>query len=164
MNSSKKLICSNIVEAETLKAKLLEEGIACSCYDESTNKAIVGGYIPGAVVLVKEEDYERAKAIQEADFQKRDESIPWCPMCGSEHVEKERVVKGHGPGFLLFLAILFGVAGILLFLVDLADKAHSDFYKTLCCLAFGLLFFGFWLHPTKVDVFHCLDCGRRFRS
>ena len=95
MSSSKKLICSNIVEAETLKAKLLEEGIACSSYDESTNKAIVGAYLPGAVVLVKEEDYERAKAIQTADFQERDKSIPWCPMCGSENVVVEHALWLH---------------------------------------------------------------------
>ena len=164
MNSSKKLICSNIVEAETLKAKLLEEGIACSSYDESTNKAIVGGYLPGAVVFVKEEDYERAKAIQAADFQERDKSIPWCPMCGSENVVVERVSKPHSSSFYLFFAIVCGVVGILLFLVDLADKAHSDFFTILLWIVAALVFFALWLHPTESEVFHCEACNRRFRK
>lgn len=162
MNSSRKLICDNVVEAETLKARLLEEGIACSSYDESTNKAIVGGYIPGAVVLVKEEDYERAKAIQEADHQKRDESIPWCPLCGSENVVMERVTKPHSSTFFLFLAIVCGVVGFLMFLVDLADKAHSDFYDILFWIVAALLFFALWLHPTESKICHCQDCDRRF--
>lgn len=81
--------CDNSVEAECLKAKLGEAGIACRLHDESVNKAVTGPWVPGVEAFVYDRDYDRARQILDSETEAKKRQTPWCPKCGSEDVSEE---------------------------------------------------------------------------
>jgi len=84
---TKRITCNTAIEAEGLKALLMEQGIVCMSIDETNSKVARGVLDNTTEVMVKEEDYERAMNIYEQQRAEQQLFRPWCPRCGSEDVE-----------------------------------------------------------------------------
>lgn len=114
--TQKTITCNTTVEAEGLRARLMEEGIQSVRYDETNSKVARGIMDATMDIMVREEDYDRAKAIYDQMLKEQEAILPWCPKCGSENTEKlteKEMKKGRLAAFLascaanMFLGFLF---------------------------------------------------------
>ena len=100
----KRITCRSAIEAAALRAKLEEENIKSTIYDE-TNSKVARGILDQTVdVIVCDNDFERAKSIY-GEMMKADKAfMPWCPSCGSENVRKQNKPVYTAKGLMAFFA------------------------------------------------------------
>ena len=96
---TKSITCSSIVEAQALNNMLAEANIKNSINDGAGDWIVQRVPNQAVEVIVSEEDYERALTIYESLPKEENDSLPWCPKCGSEEVEKLPVDNSR-KGFL----------------------------------------------------------------
>lgn len=102
----KRITCRTHIEAAALCSRLEEAGIKGIIYDE-TNSKVARGILDQTIdVMVNEKDIERAKSIYEEMLQSEEETLPWCPSCGSENVEKLNDAGHTAKGLLSALATI----------------------------------------------------------
>jgi hypothetical protein len=86
----KDITCNSPIEAEGFRSALREAGIESDIFDETNSKVARGILDKRIEVLVKEDDYDRAKKIYESYMAEQQNVMPWCPKCGSENVEVQK--------------------------------------------------------------------------
>ena len=86
----KDITCNSPIEAEGFRSALREAGIESDIFDETNSKVARGILDKRIEVLVKEDDYERAKKIYESYMAEQQNVMPWCQKCGSENVEAQK--------------------------------------------------------------------------
>lgn len=112
----KTITCRTAIEAEGLRARLIEAGIPSVAYDETNSKVARGILDNSMEVMVREDEYERAKAVYGEMLAEQQRVAPWCPQCGSENVESitgNRLRKGRFSIWLASLTFLFPMSGSL---------------------------------------------------
>ena len=108
----KGISCNNIIEAEGFRSFLQEARIESVVYDE-TNSKVARAVLDQAVdVLVKEENYEKARKLYQTFLADQPSLLPWCPKCGSENVTaRQKSSARQLPRFLAAL-LMFVPLGI----------------------------------------------------
>ena len=87
---TKNITCNSPIEAEALRSALREIGIDSNIFDETNSKVARGILDQTTDVLVREEDYEQAKQVYQALQAEKQDTLPWCPKCGSENVAVQK--------------------------------------------------------------------------
>lgn len=110
----KTIICRTVIEAEGLRSKLMDVGIDSVTYDETNSKVARGILDKSTEVMVREEDYEKAKSVYDEIISEHNNIMPWCPKCGSEHVARlagQKLNKGRLSMWLSSLLFFFPLSG-----------------------------------------------------
>lgn len=146
----------NEINAQDIKTILNDSGIDCILQNEMKTSVNVMSESAeeGVAVYVDKKDYPKAKEILDAYEEKLEESLKWCPDCGSEDVKVSVVHVKYKPQWVFILCILISIACTIL----------SLFYKGVIILP-GLLFYvaviALILGYDK-KVYHCNKCGCDF--
>lgn len=140
--TQKSIICNSYIEAESLRALLMEKGITCVSYDETNSKVARGILDTTVQVMVREEDYDEAMEAYNEMVRGQEGQMPWCPRCGSDNVEPE----GGGAGETQGTASPTGAAS------GTARKLKRTLLSILRPILLG--------YSRK---YVCRDCGHRFR-
>ncbi len=143
--------CDNEVEAQVVKQKLAEYGIEASILSETTSFGGSTGIGQRISVSVNDENEAEALAIIMQTDNERDESMPWCPLCGSENISKTEIRCWHGPFWQLFIGII--IAAVTWFMP----------VSILYVRYIGLAMVIFWFVPYKSIRYHCCTCNKDFK-
>lgn len=148
-------ICSSEPHLTEVTTALDQAGIKYRVErDESTVSGLThGGSTASLSVYVSADDYPKALGIVKAIDKKAEESLPWCPKCGSENVERHDVRLKRGPWWMLVIGILMIVAGIF---VPMA------FFTWVAIIGGIGLLITFFKGFTETR-YHCRDCGNDFK-
>src|SRR3712207_3834735 len=159
--------CDNPVYADEVVAKLAEAGIAASQHDDGLDPSLgsLEGHL-GIGIRVFAKDYDRAREVADAIVKERENTATWCPLCGSDDVEKLAAKHRRFSAKQWFKAlslVLVGVAWLVL-------KSHqhvivdAKLLTSLHVVAVGLVTIGLiqivW--PADSSNYHCRHCNRNF--
>jgi len=103
----KRITCRSAIEAAALCAKLEEQDIKSTIFDETNSKVARGNLDQTVDVMVGENDFERAGAVYEEMLKAAEAFKPWCPSCGSENVSKLDRPVHTAKGCLAFFVSVF---------------------------------------------------------
>lgn len=146
--------CTNELEANILKEKLLEEGIESTITTESMAFGVPGNAIGQQISLaVNETDVDKAQRIIANEEKESEESMPWCPYCGSENIDKRISQHKHLPYWVWSCVVMLVCVGLIV---------PSPVLSIIClCGAFACAIS--WFIPYNSVEFICKDCGKKFK-
>lgn len=106
----------NPIEANIVKARLLDSGVQCFLSDEITVtiNPIYNQALGGVKLHLFERDVELANSILQMDqvqepVEKVESGVMTCPNCGSSHLAYVQATKNRFNIFTIIISILFSV-------------------------------------------------------
>lgn len=159
--------CDNPVYADEVIGKLAEAGIAASQHDNGMDPSL--GSLQGQLgigIRVFEKDYDRAREVVDQIVKGRVTSATWCPLCGSDEVEKLAAKRRRLSAKRLLRALLLVLIGVAWLALKSQQHVIAD-AKLLTALhvaAVGFVTIGLMqiVWPADWSNYHCRHCNRDF--
>lgn len=159
--------CDNPVYADEVIGKLAEAGIAASQHDDGMDPSL--GSLQGQLgigIRVFEKDYDRAREVVDQIVKGRVTSATWCPLCGSDDIEKLPKRRRHISASRIAIALLLVLIGAAWLLLNTRQHVieNAKALTVLHMVAVGLVTIGM-LHiilPAEWNNYHCRHCNRDF--
>lgn len=152
--------CDNTIVAQEIVDHLSEIGIECRVVDVSISSNMIncnGGINTNCELYVHTDNYERALEIVKSLEKKRNESICWCPECGSENITNIIIHHKHAPKWQI-------ITTLILCAIIIASWFGLMGSEKILVPGGGLIIFIATLFiPYNVKKFHCKDCGADFK-
>ena len=127
--NTKTITCSSIVQTQAFNNLLAEANIKSTINDGAGDWVVQRVPNQAVEVVVSEEDYERALTLFSTLPKAVEESIIWCPKCGSEEITKLSNSEDTKSGFFTFLKSLLSLLCVLHSNNYICKKCGHKFYK-----------------------------------
>ena len=126
---TKTITCSSIVQAQAFNNLLAEAKIKSTINDGAGDWVVQRVPNQAVEVVVNEEDYERALTLYSTLPKVVEESIIWCPKCGSEEISKLSNSEETQSGIFTFLKKFLSELCVLQSNNYVCKKCGHAFYK-----------------------------------
>lgn len=146
----------NNLEAEQIKAALHDADIDAQILEVNNTSFAVTPDPANYSIIVADDDLDRANDVLR-DYRaqnRQNETLPWCPECGSDDVSETIVRLNYGSGWFLIL-------GFIILATSLNFPLPRPFGLALIIISIACIiqfFIGY-----KVHRFRCNKCNHIFR-